>query len=105
MNRTTSGGTSLVLQMQDMQIFKLANGATFERVADGAVVLVFGNGQLYSCNDTSAAFLDAIDGQRSLGDIALLIAGEFEAPPAEILADLRDLASEMLSEGIITAAG
>ena len=101
----TSGEASLVLQVQDMQIFKLADGVTFERVADGAVVLVFDNGQLYSCNDTSAAFLSALDGLRSLADVASLIAEEFEAPAADILADLRELASEMLSEGIITADG
>jgi pyrroloquinoline quinone biosynthesis protein D len=89
--------------MQDTQAFKLADGVTFESVDDGAVVLVFDNGQLYSCNDTSAAFLNAIDGQRTLSDVAVVIAQEFDAPVAEILADLRDLASEMQSEGIIAA--
>lgn len=90
--------------MQDMSTYRLADGVTFESVTDGAVVLVFDNGQLYSCNDTSAAFLRALDGQRTLDEVAGIIAGEFDAPVEQILGDLRELAAQMQSEGIIAGA-
>lgn len=84
-------------------IYRLADGATFETVDDGAVILVFGNGQLYSCNDTSAAFLGLLDGKRSLDDVAALMADEFDAPVEAITGDLGDLADEMVAEGIIVS--
>lgn len=84
-------------------IYRLADGATFETVDDGAVILVFGNGQLYSCNDTSAAFLSFLDGRRSLTEVAALMAAEFDAPIEAISGDLGALVDEMVAEGIIVS--
>jgi len=87
--------------MSDSQTYRLADGVTFESVTDGAVILVFDNGQLYSCNETSAAFLKALDGTRTLQDVAEQMAAEFDTSAANIAGDLRDLAEEMQAEGII----
>ncbi len=83
------------------QVYRLADDATFEAVNDGAVILTFGDGQLYSCNETSTAFLSALDGTRSLAAVAELMAAEFEVSHDELAADLTQLADEMVSEGII----
>lgn len=90
--------------MSSSSVYRLADGVNFETVDDGAVILVFRSGQLFSCNETSTAFLTRLDGKRNLTDIAVLMAEEFEAPADAIAADLEILASEMVSEGIIVPA-
>jgi hypothetical protein len=90
--------------MTEAPVYALADGVSFETVSDGSVVLVFRSGQLYSCNDTSTAFLAELDGQRTLEQVAVAMAETFEAAPEDILADLDAIAAEMLSEGIIVSA-
>lgn len=90
-------------QMTEAPVYKLAEGVSFETVSDGSVVLVFRSGQLYSCNETSTAFLVELDGERSLERVAATMADGFDAAPEEILADLEIIAAEMLSEGIIVS--
>src|SRR5690606_2730198 len=43
------------------EVFAFSPTASFQSVGDGAVVLLADSGQLYSCNDTSEAFLRHID--------------------------------------------
>jgi hypothetical protein len=91
-------------RMIEAQVFKLAEGVSFETVSDGAVVLVFRSGQLYSCNETSTAFLTELNGKQPLNQVAMAMAERFDAAPEEILADIELIADEMLSEGIIVSA-
>ena len=90
--------------MTERPVYALADGVSFETVSDGSVVLVFRSGQLYSCNETSTAFLVELDGKRTLGDVAPAMAETFDAPSEDILADLDAIAAEMLAEGIIVSA-
>lgn len=91
-------------QMTEAPVYKLAEGVNFETVSDGSVVLVFRSGQLYSCNETSTAFLTELDGKQSVGQVAAAMALRFDAAPEEILADIGAIAAEMLFEGIIVSA-
>ena len=90
--------------MTDAPVYALADGVSFETVSDGSVVLVFRSGQLYSCNETSTAFLTGLDGKQTLRQVAVAMAEKFDAAPEEILADIETIAAEMLSEGIIVSA-
>ncbi len=90
--------------MTETPVYALADGVSFETVSDGSVVLVFRSGQLYSCNETSTAFLVELDGKRGLDQVAEAMAEKFDAAPEEIRADLDDIAAEMLAEGIIVSA-
>ena len=90
--------------MTDAPVYALAEGVSFETVSDGSVILVFRSGQLYSCNETSTAFLLELDGKRTLDQVAAAMAEQFEAAPEEIAADIEAIAAEMLSEGIIVSA-
>jgi pyrroloquinoline quinone biosynthesis protein D len=89
--------------MTETPVYALADGVSFETVSDGSVVLVFRSGQLYSCNDTSTAFLTELDGKRGLDQVAVAMAERFDAAPEDILADLHTIAGEMLAEGIIVS--
>ena len=83
------------------EVYSLSPVASFQSVGDGAVVLLADSGQLYSCNDTSEAFLRHVDGKRSLGDIVDLMAQEYEVEREMLEADLAELAESLKQEGVI----
>ena len=89
--------------MTDAPVYKLAEGVSFETVSDGSVVLVFRSGQLYTCNETSTAFLVELDGKQTVGQVAAAMALRFDAAPEDILVDIGAISAEMLSEGIIVS--
>jgi len=85
------------------QVFALSPAASFQSVGDGAVVLLADSGQLYSCNDTSEAFLRHVDGKRSLGEIVDLLTQEYEVERDVLAADLAELAESLKHEGVIVS--
>lgn len=84
-------------------IFVLSPVASFQSVGDGAVVLLADSGQLYSCNDTSEAFLRHMDGRRTLGDIVDLMIAEYDIERDVLEADLAELAETLTREGVIVS--
>ena len=85
------------------EVFAFSPVASFQSVGDGAVVLLADSGQLYSCNDTSEAFLRHVDGKRSLGDIVDMLAEEYEVERDVLEADLAELAESLKREGVIVS--
>lgn len=68
---------------------------------DGAVILNTRSGQLYSCNHVTLAFLDLVDGERSIAAISALIAEDYEQPVAEVESDLIEVNTELVAEGLV----
>jgi hypothetical protein len=87
------------------EVFAISPVASFQSVGDGAVVLLADSGQLYSCNDTSEAFLRHVDGKRSLGEIVELLAEEYEVERDVLEADFAELAESLKQEGVIVSGG
>ena len=85
------------------EVIALSPVASFQSVGDGAVVLLADSGQLYSCNDTSEAFLRHVDGKRSLGEIVDLLAEEYEVERDVLEADFAELADSLKQEGVIVS--
>jgi hypothetical protein len=77
--------------------------ATFQVVADEAILIHLQTGVYYSLNEVGTAFWQLLDGQHSLDDCAAHIAAEYSAPVETVLADLDELAGELAKEGLITA--
>lgn len=69
------------------------------------MILLSDSGQLFSCNDTTEAFLRNLDGGRSVGEIARLMGSEYDVPIEVLISDLSDLANELEAEGIVVRAG
>ncbi|HUT37591.1 MAG TPA: PqqD family protein [Planctomycetota bacterium] len=65
------------------------------------VVLSLKSGYLYTCNETTQRFLEALDGRRTLGEVVDLLEGEFDVARATLAADLAALAEELLAEKLI----
>ena len=76
--------------------------ATFQVVADEAILIHLHTGTYYSLNEVGTVFWQLLDGQRTLQDCAAHIATEYSAPPEVILADLDELAGELAKEGLVT---
>ena len=86
-------------------VLRLADDASVQHVGDGAVVLLARSGQLYTCNDPTDAFLDKVDGARSLDQIVGLLSDEFDVDRETLDQDMAALAAELVSEGILADPG
>ncbi len=89
--------------VQDSSVLALSDSVSYQPLGDGegAVVLIIDSGQLFTCNDTTSAFLAAVDGQRSFGDLVRSLLGTFDVPHDELRNDLASLAVELQQEGIV----
>lgn len=85
-------------------VYRLGDEVSFEPVGEGAVILLLGSGQLYSCNDTSLSFLKNLDGVRNVDAVARRMADEFEIDAATLADDLPELIADLIAEGIIVHA-
>jgi len=65
------------------------------------VILSLKSGYLYTCNETTADFLRALDGRRTLGEAVDLLESEYDVPRERLAVDLAALAEELLAEKLI----
>ena len=79
-------------------ILDLAEQASFRSMGDSGVILMVNTGQLYSCNETAEALINQLDGQRTIASILDKICGEFEVELSELLEDMDEMISYLLSE-------
>jgi len=87
---------------------KLADDVTFDHVERGggkAVILSLKSGAYYTCNETTAAFLTAVDGQRTLEEVVDVVGGAFNVSREELTGDLTELAGTLLAEKLLVVAG
>jgi hypothetical protein len=82
-------------------VFALAPHASFQMLDDGAVILDNENGQLYSCNEVTSAFLSRIDGRTSLDQIAMEIVGEYDVDAQTARDDLLDIVGKLHAEKLV----
>ena len=82
---------------------KIADDVTFQSLGQGVetVILSLDSGVLYSCNDTTAAFLSAIDGQRSLAQVIDELLDKFDIGKVKLTSDIQSIADKLLSEKLI----
>jgi pyrroloquinoline quinone biosynthesis protein D len=89
--------------IQETTVLALAEGISFQPLGtgEGAVVLKVDSGRLFTCNDTTSAFLAAVDGRRTFADLVQTVLDEFEVAEADLRGDLLALAGELTKEGIV----
>ncbi len=74
--------------------------ATFQIVADEAILIHLNSGVYYSLNDVGTSFWNLMDGQRTICECADAIAAEYDAPREVVLGDLLELANELAAEDL-----
>ena len=72
--------------------------ATFQIIADEAILIHLHTGVYYSLNDVGTSFWNMLDGQRSIGECADAIATEYNAPRDQVLSDLLEFAINLAAE-------
>ncbi|MEW7979509.1 MAG: PqqD family protein [Candidatus Sedimenticola endophacoides] len=87
--------------IQPTSRLRLGDQASYQSVDDGAVVLMADSGQLYTCNETTGAFLARVDGVRTFSEIVEGFVDEFDIDKGTAREDLSELAGNLLDEGII----
>jgi pyrroloquinoline quinone biosynthesis protein D len=91
------------MAISDSQVFSLSDSVSFQPLGEGegAVVLLIETGDIFTCNDTTSAFLRALDGNRTFESSCELLAGQFDVEPPVLRADLEKLATNLVERGII----
>jgi hypothetical protein len=82
---------------------KLADDVTFQSLGPGeeTVLLSLNSGYLYTCNETTAAFLRRLDGRCPLAVVIDMLFDEFKVPREALSADMTVLATKLLEEKLI----
>jgi hypothetical protein len=61
--------------------------------------------ELYTLNPTGHAIWQKLDGKRTLSDIAVLLAEEFDAPMADLEKDVLGLVNELTKRRMLSVVG
>jgi hypothetical protein len=88
-------------KIDDATILSISGNASFQSLGEGAVVLLIDSGQLYTCNETTEAFLKLVDGTRPFETIVDALLREFDIERAAATGDFLEIAEQLRSEGIV----
>jgi pyrroloquinoline quinone biosynthesis protein D len=82
---------------------RLADDVTFQSLGPGeeTVMLSLNSGYLYTCNETTAAFLRGLDGRQSLAAVIDMLFNEFQVPRETLSRDMTALAAKLLDEKLL----
>ena len=82
---------------------RLADDVTFQSLGPGeeTVVLSLNSGYLYTCNETTAAFLQELDGRHPLAAVIDRLFDEFQVSREALSKDMTELAAKLLEEKLI----
>jgi len=82
---------------------KLSTGAYLNRLdrSESGVLLNSASGRLFNVNETALAFIQQIDGKRSISEIASQLSVEFDRDPALITDDLLAFANELIDAAVV----
>ena len=86
------------------RVVSLLPVVSIRKSGDSAVVLNTESAELYSCNRTASAFLDEVDGRRTLAEIVEAMLPTYDGDPLIIRAELVVLADRLSAIGIISLA-
>jgi len=92
-----------VSRIEPNAVWALHENTSFQPLGDGegGVLLDTVSGQLFTCNDTTAAFLSTVDGARDFAAILGELQKVFEVDAALLSEDMSELANHLASEGLI----
>jgi hypothetical protein len=75
------------------------------RVVDGEAVMVLpSTGKVHTLNAVGTRFWELVDGERTIEEIASVMADEFDAPADEIERDCHAFAAELSERGLLAFA-
>ena len=87
--------------MKMTDTFTVPSHVRAQQLEDQMVILDLSSGIYFGLNQVGARIWDLIKQGRALGDIAAVVAEEFDAPAAEVEADTAELANQLVSRKLI----
>ena len=72
-----------------------------KNVAGEMVLLIPSSGKYFGLNGVGASFWELMDGERSLDDIAAVLAGQYNVEISVVRADLLELADQLAASQLI----
>ncbi len=75
--------------------------STFQVVAEEAILIHLGTGTYFSLNRVGTEFWQMLDGQRTLGRYAEILAQKYSVDVSVVTADLLELAGKMAADKLI----
>jgi hypothetical protein len=93
--------------LTDRTRLRLADDVSYQSLGPGeqTVLLSLTSGYLYTCNETTAAFLEALGSGRSFGEALDMLLEQFDVSGDELRADMHGLVHELIGEGLIVEDG
>jgi pyrroloquinoline quinone biosynthesis protein D len=85
----------------EADIPRLARGVRLRDDQARGRTIVLAPERLFVPDDTALAVLTLLDGQRSAGDVIDALAAQYDAPRAEIAADVLALLAELAERGVV----
>lgn len=95
------------LDLASSSVLAVSPQATLQDLGgdEGGVALRLDTGEMYILNDTALEFARRLDGKRTIGEVAAMLATIFEADPAVLLADMVEVATDMVGESVLVVLG
>jgi hypothetical protein len=86
------------------EAFQISADVIFRELDGEAVLLDLASGRYFGLNAVGTRTWALLAAGTSLADATAALAAEFDAPAAEIAADVKSLVSDLLARGLLVAA-
>jgi hypothetical protein len=86
--------------MNQNTILKKSDKATFQIVADEAILIHMDTGTYFSLNKVGTEFWGMLDGKTALGEHAGIIADRYAVDSNMVIADFTELGSKLVAEDL-----
>ena len=87
--------------MNQNSILKHSDKATFQIVADEAILIHMDTGTYFSLNKVGTELWEMLDGKATLGQNAGIIAQKYSVTTDQVLADFVELGSRLVTEKLV----
>lgn len=96
------------MNAQPADVFRHADNIVTRKVMDETLLVPISGDlasmdNLYTLNETGAFIWQMLDGSRSVAEIAVLMAERYDAPAAEIEADVQETVGSLLEAKLLAA--
>ncbi len=88
-------------QFDRVTVYRAHPDISFTRFGDEGLLVVPRQAWQIVLNGVGARAFELLDGRRSLGQIAELLADEYDVAPEQALADVRELLADLAAKGAI----
>lgn len=88
--------------MNPETVLTRSESASYEIVADEAILIDINTGTYFSLNAVGTEFWQRIDGQTSIASIAKELAAKYDVDSLMVTNDLIELATKMMEEGLVS---